>query len=101
MKRREKEHKNLKMKGGVLSVWFKIKNIKSFNRHPPGCYQKSGRTSLSASLTVETALVLPIFLYLMLGVLFLFSLWKQLELRNRKSMTGQNRWQSMLMIHGR
>ena len=40
MKRREKEHKNLKMKGGVLSVWFKIKNIKSFNRHPPGCYQK-------------------------------------------------------------
>ena len=29
MKRREKEHKNLKMKGGVLSVWFKIKNIKS------------------------------------------------------------------------
>ena len=35
MKRREKEHKNLKMKGGV-----------------------------------ETALVLPIFLYLMLGVLF-------------------------------
>ena len=28
------------MKGGVLSVWFKIKNIKSFNRHPPGCYQK-------------------------------------------------------------
>ena len=25
MKRREKEHKNLKMKGGVLSVWFKIK----------------------------------------------------------------------------
>ena len=32
MKRREKEHKNLKMKGGVLSVWFKIKNIKSFNR---------------------------------------------------------------------
>lgn len=40
MKRREKEHKNLKMKGGVLSVWFKIKNIKSFNRHPLGCYQK-------------------------------------------------------------
>ena len=30
MKRREKEHKNLKMKGGVLSVWFKIKNIKSY-----------------------------------------------------------------------
>ncbi len=42
MKRREKEHKNLKMKGGVLSVWFKIKNIKSFNRHPLAVIKKSG-----------------------------------------------------------
>lgn len=41
MKRREKEYKNLKMKGGVLSVWFKIKNIKSFNRHPPWLLSKN------------------------------------------------------------
>ena len=68
MKRREKEHKNLKMKGGVLSVWFKIKNIKSFNRHPPGCYQKIRENILKCQS--YTALVLPIFLYLMLGVLF-------------------------------
>ena len=98
MKRREKEYKNLKMKGGVLSVWFKIKNIKSFNRHPPGCYQKirenilkcqsySGNCTCASDFSVSDA-------------------WCTLfcsrpELRNRKSMTGQNRWQSMLMIHGR
>lgn len=89
------------MKGGVLSVWFKIKNIKSFNRHPLGCYQKSGRTSLSASLTVETALVLPIFLYLMLGVLFFVQFMETAGATEQKIHDRANRWQSMLMLHGR
>ena len=66
MKRREKEYKNLKMKGGVLSVWFKIKNIKSFNRHPPKkkkkirenilkCQSYSGNCTCASDFSVSDA----------------------------------------------
>lgn len=47
------------------------KEAKALGRHThfPYYVKKSERTSLSASLTIEAALVLPLFLYLMIGVL--------------------------------